>query len=75
MHIKTMTLQLGGVDLASLRENEIKDQIVEQCIERGYTVDELGEMDVYINIEGTAVTAYYICETCQGAIVLNFKYE
>lgn len=73
MTLKTMTLQLGGVDLASLKENEIKEQILAQCIERGYTLEEIGDLDVYINIEGTGVTAYYICETCQGAIVLNYK--
>ena len=71
MKIGNISLQLSGIDLASLKEKEIMDQICEHCKAQGFDSEEMGEVNVYINIEGTAVTAYYACEQCSGAIQLN----
>ena len=71
MKIGNVSLQLSGVDLASLKEKEILEQIELHCKEQGFDSEAMGEVNVYINIEGTAVTAYYACEQCSGAIQLN----
>ena len=68
MTLEKFTLQLDGIDVASLREDEII-ALIEKDVEAagGCT----SSVDVYINIEGTAVTAYYTCDTCNGAVRLN----
>jgi len=71
MKISKVVLQLSGIDLASLKENEILEQIEKGCIEKGIEPDTIGDINVYINIEGTAVTAYYTCGEESGSIRLN----
>lgn len=71
MKIGNITLQLSGIDLACLKEKDIMDKIKSDCEEKGLTEDEIGEINVYINVEGTAVTAYYVCDQGSGAIRLN----
>ncbi len=71
MKISNVILQLSGIDLASLKENEILEQIEKSCIEQGTDPLTMGDVNVYINIEGTAVTAYYTCDLCSGSIRLN----
>ncbi|HAS74656.1 MAG TPA: hypothetical protein DCS67_10980 [Clostridiales bacterium UBA8960] len=70
MKIGKIMLQMSGIDLASLKEQDILDHIAEQCDVEGSEIQE-GEIDIYINIEGTAVTAYYICGEKSGAVRLN----
>ncbi|GAB6106784.1 DUF6465 family protein [Fusibacter bizertensis] len=71
MKLGNVILQLSGIDLASLKESEIIEQIKVQCVEQGIDTEKIEDINVYINIEGTAVTAYYVCEACSGAIKLN----
>lgn len=71
MKLGNVILQLSGIDLASLKESEIIEQIKAQCVEQGVDTEKIEDINVYINIEGTAVTAYYVCEACSGAIKLN----
>ena len=71
MKLGNVILQLSGIDLASLKESEIIEQIKAQCVEQGISTEKIEDINVYINIEGTAVTAYYVCEACSGAIKLN----
>ncbi|MDH8679720.1 hypothetical protein QE109_16295 [Fusibacter bizertensis] len=71
MKLGNVILQLSGIDLASLKESEIIEKIKAQCVEQGYDTEQVENVNVYINIEGTAVTAYYICDACNGAIKLN----
>ena len=71
MKIGNMSIQLSGIDLASLKEEEILAHIKAHCIENGFNPETIGDINVYINIEGTAVTAYYACDDCKGAIRLN----
>lgn len=71
MKISNMTLQLSGIDLASLNEKGILEQIEAICIEEGIDSSTIGEISIYINVEGTAVTAYYTSEVHSGSIRLN----
>lgn len=71
MKISKVVLQLSGIDLASLKEAEILEQIEKGCTEKGIDPDTIGDVNVYINIEGTAVTAYYTCGEESGSIRLN----
>lgn len=71
MKIGNITLQLSGIDLACLTEKDIMEKIKVDCEVKGLTESEIGEINVYINVEGTAVTAYYVCENGSGAIRLN----
>lgn len=71
MKIANIILQLSGIDLASLKEKEILEQIEKGCIEKGIDTATIGDVNVYINIEGTAVTAYYACDEGNGSIRLN----
>jgi hypothetical protein len=71
MKLGKVTLQMSGVDLANLNESEIIEKIKLGCEAEGVDPDTLGEINVYVNIEGTAVTAYYVCDICKGAIRLN----
>lgn len=71
MKISKVVLQLSGIDLASLKESEILEQIEKGCNEKGIDPATIGEVNVYINIEGTAVTAYYTCDGQSGSIRLN----
>lgn len=71
MKLGNVILQLSGIDLASVKESDIVEQIKAQCIEQGLDAEMVEDINVYINIEGTAVTAYYICDACSGAIKLN----
>ena len=71
MKIGNMSIQLSGIDLASLKEEEILTHIKQHCLDKGIDPETIGDINVYINIEGTAVTAYYACEDCKGAIRLN----
>ena len=71
MKLGKVTLQMSGVDLANLNESEIIEKIKSGCEAEGVDPNTLGEINVYVNIEGTAVTAYYVCDSCKGAIRLN----
>jgi len=68
---KSDTTNESVVDLANLNESEIIEKIKLGCEAEGVDPDTLGEINVYVNIEGTAVTAYYVCDICKGAIRLN----
>lgn len=71
MKVGKIMLQMSGIDLASLKEKEILELIKAQCKDNGEKPDDIGEVNVYINIEGTAVTAYYTCGAHSGAVRLN----
>jgi len=71
MRIADIILQLSGIDLASLKENEILEHIKKRCDEEAIDPSTIGDINVYINIEGTAVTAYYTCDLHSGSIRLN----
>ena len=71
MDVKVLSLQLDGVNIANLKEKEILARIKEDVINNGKNVDDAESVEIYINIEGTAVTAYYTCEKCSGAVLLN----
>lgn len=72
MNLSQVILQLGGIDIASIRECEIRGLIEADILKQGFNVDDHMKVTVYINIEGTAVTAYYTCEECQGAVKINY---
>ncbi|MDN5351475.1 MAG: hypothetical protein PWQ12_393 [Clostridiales bacterium] len=71
MKVGILNLQLSGIDIANLKETELLALIREDCHKQGCKEVSDGTVDVYINIEGTAVTAYYDCEGCKGAVRLN----
>lgn len=71
MKVTKITLQLSGIDLASLKEKEIMEQIEKHYEALGVETSEIGEVNIYINIEGTAVTAYFTSEHSTGSIRLN----
>ncbi|MGX8797319.1 hypothetical protein ACR6HW_14800 [Fusibacter sp. JL298sf-3] len=71
MTIEHVTLQLGGIDIASIRECEIKGLIEADILKKGYDLEEAGDVNVYINVEGTAVTAYYTTAVCSGSVRMN----
>ncbi|MBE0449686.1 MAG: hypothetical protein IBX70_02450 [Clostridia bacterium] len=71
MDVKVLSLQMEGVNIANLKEEEILARIKEDVINKGKSVEDAKSVEIYINIEGTAVTAYYACEKCSGAVLLN----
>lgn len=71
MEVKVLSLQMEGVNIANLKEQEILARIKEDVINSGKSVEDAESVEIYINIEGTAVTAYYTCEKCSGAVLLN----
>ena len=71
MKVDVMTLQIDGIDIASLKEEEILALIKKDVEEQGNLEQCVESISVYINMEGTAVTAYYTCENCSGAVRLN----
>lgn len=70
MKIEKIMLQMSGIDLASIKEQDILDRIKEQCVKEGVKTEDVGEINIYINVEGTAVTAYYTCAETRGAVRL-----
>lgn len=71
MTIEHVVLQLSGVDIASIRECEIKGLVEADILKKGYDLDDAGDVNIYINVEGTAVTAYYTSKTCSGSVRMN----
>lgn len=71
MTIEHVILQLSGVDIASIRECEIKGLVEADILGKGFELDEAGDINVYINVEGTAVTAYYTSAVCSGSVRMN----
>ncbi len=71
MDVKVLSLQMAGVNIANLKEKEILARIKEDVINKGDSVEDAESVEIYINIEGTAVTAYYTCDHCSGAVLLN----
>lgn len=71
MTIEHVTLQLGGVDIASIRECEVKGLIEADILKKGFELDAAGDINVYINVEGTSVTAYYTSSVCSGSVRMN----
>ena len=71
MEVKVLSLQMEGVNIANLKEEEILARIKEDVVNNGKSVEDAESVEIYINIEGTAVTAYYTCEKCSGAVLLN----
>lgn len=71
MRIDELILQLSGIDLADIREERIMEAVRQSCAERGIDAHAAQSIKVYLNIEGTAVTAYYVVDDLQGSVVLN----
>ncbi|MDO4800451.1 MAG: hypothetical protein Q4A52_08070 [Bacillota bacterium] len=71
MRIDQLVLQLSGIDLADIREERIKDAVRRSCAEQGVDADSAESVKIYLNIEGTAVTAYYVVDALRGSVVLN----
>ena len=71
MKVENITLQLSGIDLATIKEEAILKLIEEDCHTNGYDYETKESMNIYLNIEGTAVTAYYVCEAYSGSVRIN----
>ncbi len=71
MKINQVKLQLSGIDIASIRECEIKGLIEADLLKQGVDLEEAGDLSIYINIEGTAVTAYYTSKSYNGSVRIN----
>lgn len=71
MNVENIILQMSGIDLASIREEAVKQLIEEDCKKNGYDHETDEVMTIYINIEGTAVTAYYVTDRFSGSVRIN----
>jgi hypothetical protein len=71
MIVDVLNLQMAGIDIADLKQDHILDLIEKDLKTKEVVLPEDEKIRIYVNLEGTAVTAYYICSECKGAVSLS----
>lgn len=71
MKIEKMNIQLSGINLASIKEEDVLSHIQKDLKTNHPTIDLELPLEIFVNIEGHDVNAYYICGETRGMVTLQ----
>jgi len=70
MKINKLEVQVGGTAKLDASNASVRALLSNELKARDIKVSEVGDVDVYVNIEGGKASVHYVCEQATGTIEL-----